>query len=54
MIEKPYEPLARPRRAGMLVGRESQSPASLLDGDPWLEVRSLVPDDPAFDFRVTR
>jgi (S)-ureidoglycine aminohydrolase len=36
----------------MLVGRESAAPVSLIDNDPWLEVRSLVPDDAAFDFRV--
>ena len=32
--------------------RESASPATFLGGDAWLEVRALIPDDPAFDFRV--
>jgi (S)-ureidoglycine aminohydrolase len=52
VIEKPYEPLQGRDAPGVLVGRERESPRSLLNGDPWLEVRSLVPDDAAFDFRV--
>ncbi len=53
VIEKPYEPLHGRDTPGVLVGHESQSPASLLNDDPWLEVRSLIPDDAAFDFRVS-
>jgi (S)-ureidoglycine aminohydrolase len=52
VIEKPYEPLEGRDAPGVLVGRERESPGSLLNGDPWLEVRSLIPDDAAFDFRV--
>ena len=52
VIEKPYEPLDDLDAPGLLVGRESDAPVSLIDDDPWLEVRSLVPDDAAFDFRV--
>jgi (S)-ureidoglycine aminohydrolase len=52
VFEKPYQ-----RRAGVtapkpLVGHESRVSPSHLGDDPWLEVRALVPDDPAFDFRV--
>jgi (S)-ureidoglycine aminohydrolase len=53
VIEKPYESLEGHDAPGLLVGRESEAPASLLNDDPWLEVRPLVPDDPAFDLRVT-
>jgi (S)-ureidoglycine aminohydrolase len=52
VIEKPYESLDGSEAPGMRVGRESEAPASFLNDDPWLEVRSLVPDDAAFDFRV--
>lgn len=52
VIEKPYEPLDGCDAPGVLVGREGDAPVSLIDNDPWLEVRSLVPDDAAFDFRV--
>jgi len=53
VVEKPYEPLEDRDAPGMLVGHERESPVSRLNDDPWLEVRSLVPDDPAFDFRVS-
>jgi len=52
VIEKPYEPLEGRAAPGVLVGRERETPSSALNGDAWLEVRSLVPDDAAFDFRV--
>ena len=52
VIEKPYEPLPGRNAPEVLIGRERESPSSLLNGDPWLEVRSLIPDDAAFDFRV--
>jgi (S)-ureidoglycine aminohydrolase len=52
VIEKPYEPLDDRDLPGMLLGRERDAPVSLLNNDPWLEVRSLLPDDAAFDFRV--
>jgi len=53
VVEKPYEPLEDRDAPAMLVGHERESPVSRLNDDPWLEVRSLVPDDPAFDFRVS-
>jgi (S)-ureidoglycine aminohydrolase len=34
------------------VGCEGQIEPRALMGDPWLEVRTLVPEDPAFDFAV--
>jgi (S)-ureidoglycine aminohydrolase len=60
VIEKRYEPLAPSTSltAGgtappaTFTGRESQVAATPLNDDPWLEVRGLIPDDPAFDFRV--
>jgi len=53
LIEKPYEPLPGRDTPGVLAGREANAAASPLNGDPWLTVRSLIPDDPAFDFRVS-
>jgi (S)-ureidoglycine aminohydrolase len=52
VIEKPYLARDGTNAPAVLGGRESESPVTLLGGDPWLEVRALVPDDPAFDFRV--
>ena len=52
VIEKPYERLEGAAAPGMLTGRESAATLTYLNDDRWLEVRGLVPDDPAFDFRV--
>jgi (S)-ureidoglycine aminohydrolase len=52
VIEKPYQPLDGTAAPAMITGGESRVSATLLGDDPWLEVRALVPDDPAFDFRV--
>jgi len=52
VIEKPYEALEGASPAAKFVGRESASAPTFLADDPWLEVRALVPDDPAIDFRV--
>ena len=52
VIEKPFEPLAGTLAPEFFTGRESLVKAEPLDGDPWLEVRHLVPDNPAFDFAV--
>ncbi|MBY0508007.1 MAG: (S)-ureidoglycine aminohydrolase [Bryobacteraceae bacterium] len=49
VIEKPYQGVAMP---GGLTGRESDIAPQPLMGDPDLEVRSLIPADPAFDFAV--
>ena len=51
VIEKPYEALGSPRPP-TFTGRESQLVPTHLADDPWLEVRALIPDDRAFDFRV--
>lgn len=52
VIEKPYEPLEGVQAPDLVTGRESAATVTHLNDDPWLEVRGLVPDDPAFDFRV--
>jgi (S)-ureidoglycine aminohydrolase len=52
VIEKKYEPLSGTNSLATFTGRESQIAPTHLGDDPWLEVRALVPDDPAFDFRV--
>jgi (S)-ureidoglycine aminohydrolase len=52
VIEKPYQQLDAETGPRMFHGRERNVPVTLLGDDPWLEVRGLVPDDPAFDFRV--
>jgi len=52
VIEKPYIELAGTPAPRPFTGRESLVEAEPLDGDPRLEVRHLVPDNPAFDFAV--
>lgn len=52
VIEKPYQPLSGTPIPGLLVGEEHTLPSSPLLGDPGLQVRQLVPDDPCFDFAV--
>jgi (S)-ureidoglycine aminohydrolase len=52
VIEKPYESRPGCGAPTMVVGREPDAPPSPLNGDPDLEVRALIPDDPSFDFRV--
>jgi (S)-ureidoglycine aminohydrolase len=52
VFEKPYQPLAGAAPPKLLYGREPDVAASQLGGDPWLDVRALIPDDSAFDFRV--
>ena len=52
VFEKPYQPLAGVVPPSLFHGRESRLPATHLADDPWLEVRALVPEDPAFDVRV--
>jgi (S)-ureidoglycine aminohydrolase len=52
LIEKPYEELDDQAPPTALTGQErSVTPTYMLD-DPWLEVRALIPDDRAFDFRI--
>jgi (S)-ureidoglycine aminohydrolase len=52
VIEKPYQSLSAVTPPALLTGDERRTTATYLGGDPWLEVRGLIPDDPAFDFRV--
>jgi (S)-ureidoglycine aminohydrolase len=52
LIEKPYQSLDQIAAPERFIGSESDAPAQLTGGDPALEVRTLVPDSPAFDFAV--
>jgi (S)-ureidoglycine aminohydrolase len=52
VIEKPYQPLTGVAPPALLTGSESDSSATYLGDDPWLEVRGLIPDKTSFDFRV--
>ena len=52
VIEKPYEPLSLSPTPYILVGDENTIAPTALGGDPDLQVRSLLPDLPAFDFAV--
>jgi len=52
VIEKRYAALDGVPAPGFLTGRESMVDAEPLMGDPSLEVRALLPKDPAFDFAV--
>ncbi len=52
IIEKPYQPLAGVATPAGFVGAERTIVPQPLMGDPDLEVRSLIPADPAFDFAV--
>jgi (S)-ureidoglycine aminohydrolase len=52
VIEKPYQPLAGVAEPHLLVGDEDKVAPTALMGDPDLQVRSLLPDQPAFDFAV--
>jgi len=54
VIEKPYEPLAGDEipAAQIVVGNEAAVASVALMGDDGLRVRSLMPDDSAYDFAV--
>lgn len=52
VIEKPYHALSGIHAPATFRGDERGVRPTLLGDDPWLEVRGLVPDDAAFDFRV--
>jgi (S)-ureidoglycine aminohydrolase len=52
VIEKPYEPLDGIEAPAQFFSREVDITPTFLNDDTWLEVRALVPDHPAFDFRV--
>src|SRR6266851_2650038 len=52
VIEKPYHPIAGIKPPGLLIGDERAVAGQPLMGDEGLEVRVLLPAEPAFDFAV--
>jgi (S)-ureidoglycine aminohydrolase len=52
VIEKIYKPLAGVAAPALLVGSEAKVASTALMGDIDLQVRGLLPDQPAFDFAV--
>jgi (S)-ureidoglycine aminohydrolase len=52
VIEKDYIPLAGQAPPAILHSSESAAPATHLMDDPWLEVRTLIPNDVRFDLAV--
>ena len=52
VIEKAWQALDGVTEPVPFIGRESRVTASYMNEDPWLAVQSLIPDEPAFDFRV--
>jgi (S)-ureidoglycine aminohydrolase len=52
VIEKPYQAMDGLKAPGAVVGTELSIDSQPLMGDEALEVRTLLPDDPAFDMAV--
>jgi (S)-ureidoglycine aminohydrolase len=52
VIEKPYDTLGPVFAPETLVGREDKTLSVPLNDDPDLQVRSLLPNSPSFDFAV--
>ena len=52
VIEKPYETLTSAPAPDVLVGHEETTLSVRLNDDPDLQVRSLLPSSPSFDFAV--
>ncbi len=52
VIEKPYERLQDTPTPEVLIGHEDKTLSTPLNDDPDLQVRSLLPSSPAFDFAV--
>ncbi len=52
VIEKSYERVEKIEPQRLLVSSEDGIPSHSLDGDPDLQVKCLLPDDPRFDFAV--
>jgi (S)-ureidoglycine aminohydrolase len=52
VIEKPYHALEGIPAPSLLTGIETDALSTALMGDPDLQVRSLLPDHPSFDFAV--
>lgn len=52
VIEKYYQPAEGVKPPGFIVSNEDAVISEPLDGDPALQVKHLLPDDPSFDFAV--
>ncbi len=52
VIEKPYLPIEGIQTPEFVVGKETSVTSVALQGDPDLQVRSLLPSHPAFDMAV--
>lgn len=52
VIEKQYQPLAGFTAPGLIAGSEAEVASSALMNDADVQVRTLLPDQPAFDFAV--
>jgi (S)-ureidoglycine aminohydrolase len=52
VFEKQYRPVTEAAAPSSFTGHEHHIAATALAGDPELRVRSLIPDDVAFDFAV--
>jgi (S)-ureidoglycine aminohydrolase len=52
VIEKPYLKLKSSKSPRVIVSHEDEVSSHALDGDSDLQVKCLLPDEPAFDFAV--
>jgi len=52
VVEKHYQPVEGVKPPSLIVSNEDDVTSEPLDGDPDLQVRHLLPDEPAFDFAV--
>jgi (S)-ureidoglycine aminohydrolase len=52
VIDKPFQPLEGEPNPTFIIGREPSLPSVALNGDPNLQVRSLLPPSFALDFAV--
>jgi (S)-ureidoglycine aminohydrolase len=52
VIEKVYKTLGGAAPAEIVIGKEQNVAPVALNGDEWLQVRALLPENPAIDFEV--
>ena len=52
VVEKPYERIENVAPPRFFASNEDAVPSEPLDGDPDLQVKHLLPDEPRFDFAV--
>ena len=52
VIERTYQPNAHAALPSAFAGQENNVPTTALNGDEAVEVRTLIPDQPAHDFAV--